>query len=56
MSIYGIGRAMVDYYAEGCIDDGFMESVFCRLPDRLLPSKLGFPLHVDGEAFSFVLL
>lgn len=55
MSIYGIGRAMVDYYAEGCIDDGFMESVFCRLPDRLLPSKLGFPLHVDGEAFSFVL-
>lgn len=55
MSIYGIGRAMVDYYAEGCIDDGFMESVFCRLPDRLLPSKLGFPLHVEGEAFSFVL-
>lgn len=55
MTIYGIGRAIVDYYAEGSIDDGFMESAFSRLPDRLLPSKLGFPLHVEGEAFSFAL-
>lgn len=55
MKIYGIGRAMVDYYAGGRIDGGFMESVFCRLPDRLLPSKLGIPLHVEGDALSFVL-
>lgn len=55
MNIYGIGRAIVDYYVEGGIDDGFMESAFSRLPDRLLPSKMGFPLHVEGEAFSFAL-
>lgn len=55
MNIYGIGRAIVDYYAEGSIDDGFMESAFSRLPDRLLPSKMGFPLHLEGEAFSFAL-
>ena len=55
MNIYGIGRAIVDYYVEGSIDDGFMEAAFSRLHDRLLPSKMGFPLHVEGEAFSFVL-
>ncbi len=55
MKIYGIGRAMVDYYAGGRIDGGFMESVFCRIPDRILPSKMGIPLHVEGDAFSFVL-
>ncbi len=55
VNIYGIGRAMVDYYVEGRIDGGFMESVFCRLPDRLLPSGLGIPLHLEGDAFSFVL-
>lgn len=55
MDIHGIGRAIVDYYVEGRIDDRFMEEAFRTIPDRLLPSHKGRPLHVEEAAFSFVL-
>lgn len=55
MIIYGIGRAMVDYYVEGRIDRDFMEKAFCPLPNGYLPSSQDRPLHVEGAVFSLVL-
>ena len=55
MTIYGIGRAIVDYYVEGRIDESFMEQAFGQLPEDSLPSSTGRPIHVEGAAFSFVL-
>ena len=55
MTIYGIGRAIVDYYVEGRIDDGFIKQAFGQLPENNLPSPTGRPIHVEGAAFSFVL-
>ena len=55
MTIYGIGRAIVDYYVEGRIDDVFLEQAFGQLPENTLPSPTGRPIHVEGAAFSFVL-
>lgn len=55
MTIYGIGRAIVDYYVEGRFDDGFLEQAFGQLPENQLPSPTGRPIHVEGAAFSFVL-
>ena len=55
MTIYGIGRAIVDYYVEGRIDGDFMERAFGQLPENQLPSPTGRPIHVEGAAFSFAL-
>ena len=55
MTIYGIGRAIVDYYVEGRIDKRFMERAFGQLSKDSLPSPTGRPIHVEGAAFSFVL-
>ncbi len=55
MTIYGIGRAIVDYYVEGRIDTCFMERAFGQLPKGNRPSPTGRPIHVEGAAFSFVL-
>ena len=55
MTIYGIGRAIVDYCVEGRIDESFMEQAFGQLPENNLPSPTGRPIHVEGAAFSFVL-
>lgn len=55
MTIYGIGRAIVDYYVEGRIDTCFMERAFGQLPEDNRPSPTGRPIHVEGAAFSFVL-
>ena len=55
MIIYGIGRAIVDYYVEGRIDDGFIKQAFGQLPEGSLPSPTGRPIHVEGAAFSFIL-
>ena len=55
MTIYGIGRAIVDYFVEGRIDKRFMERAFGQLSEDSLPSPTGRPIHVEGAAFSFVL-
>ena len=55
MTIYGIGRAIVDYFVEGRIDKRFMERAFGQLSKDSLPSPTGRPIHVEGAAFSFVL-
>lgn len=55
MTIYGIGRAIVDYYVEGRIDTCFMERAFGQLPEDNRPSPTGRPIHVEGAAFSFIL-
>ena len=55
MTIYGIGRAIVDYYVKGRIDESFMEQAFGQLPEGSLPSPTGRPIHVEGAAFSFIL-